>query len=355
MLPKIYRSRSEGTRPAVALLAAVCFFPNMMKAESYSAATVTVDSTEVVRLKDSVNRIEVSICPSVGNIAYDMRVNGKQVLLPPPGTLAEWKAKPAQAGIPFLAPWANRMDPDSYWANGKKYLLNPEAGNLRRDANGLAIHGLVLFASGWRVVRVHADEYGAEAVSRLEFWRHPEWMAQFPFAHTIEMTYRLADGALEVRISVENLSMDPMPLLMGFHPWYQIPDVPRDEWKVHVPVREHYTLSNKFVPTGEVKPVDLPDPTPLQGRQLDDVFGGVNASDEFWVEGRGQRISVRYGPKFPIAVVYAPGGRNIVCFEPMTAVTNAFNLAHEGRYKGLQEIAPGGKWTESFWVRPSGF
>jgi aldose 1-epimerase len=101
--------------------------------------------------------------------------------------------------------------------------------------------------------------------------------------------------------------------------------------------------------------MELPDPLPLAGRQFDDVFGGVNPGDEFWVEGEGRRISVRFGPKFPIAVVYAPPTQSVVCFEPMTAVTNAFNLAHTGLYKDLPVIPPGETWRESFWIRASGF
>ncbi len=327
----------------------------MTEAANYSAQKLTVDSVEVLRLTDAAHHMQVSIAPSVGNIAYDMQVNGKPILLPPPASLAEWKAKPAQAGIPFLAPWANRLDSDAYWANGKKYLLNPDAVNLRRDGNGLSIHGLLLFTSDWRVVALHADRDAAQATSRLEFWRHPEWMAQFPFAHSIEMTYRLAAGVLEVRTAIENLSLQPMPLSIGFHPWYQIPNRPRDSWKVHLPVGEHYSLSTKLIPTGETTPVQLEDPTLLAGRQLDDVFGGLTSADEFWVESNGQRISIRFGPKYPVAVIYAPQSRNIICFEPMTGVTNAFNLAHAGVYKELQSIPPGGKWEESFWIRPSGF
>jgi aldose 1-epimerase len=327
----------------------------MSEAANYSARRATVDSVEVVRLTDTAARIEVSIAPSIGNIAYDMQVNGKPILLPPPASLADWKAKPSQAGIPFLAPWANRLDGDAYWANGTKYLLNPDAVSLRRDSNGLAIHGLLLFASDWHVVALNADQDAAEVTSRLEFWRHPEWMAQFPFAHAIEMTYRLAAGVLEIRTAIENLSLQPMPLSIGFHAWYQIPDSPRDKWKVHLPVREHYSLSGKLIPTGETTPVKFEDPTALAGRQLDDVFGGVAPSDEFWVEGNGRRISIRFGPKYPIAVIFAPQSRNVICFEPMTSITNAFNLSHAGLYKELQTIPPGGKWQESFWIRPSGF
>jgi len=327
----------------------------MAPAANYSAQKLTLDSIEIVRLADAARQIEVSICPSMGNIAYEMKVHGQPILMPPAGSLAEWKTKPSQAGIPFLAPWANRLDQDAYWANGKKYVLNPEAANLRRDGNGQPIHGLLLFASDWQVVAIKADAQGAEVTSRLEFWKHPEWMAQFPFAHTIEITHRLSDGALEVKTSIQNQSMDPMPLLIGFHPWYQIPGSSRDEWTVHLPVRQHYVLSSKLTPTGETKPVDWTGPIALVGREFDDVFGSLVSGEEFYVENKGRRITVRFGPKFPVAVIYAPPKRNVVCFEPMTGITNAFNLAHAGIYKDLQTVASGTTWVESFWVRPSGF
>lgn len=327
----------------------------MAQTPNYTAQKAAVDGVDVVKLTDAAHHMEVSIAPSVGNIAYDMRVNGKPVLLAPPGSLADWKAKPSQAGIPLLAPWANRLNTDSYWANGKQHMLDLKAGNIGRDGFGQPIHGLLLYASDWQVVSVKADQHAAEVTSRLDFSKRPEWLAQFPFAHTIEITHRLSDGVLQVTTSIANHAKEPMPLVIGFHPWYQIPDVPRDEWKLHLPVKEHYVLSNKLIPTGETKPYDLGDPYPLKGHQLDDVFGGVNPSDEFRLEARGMQISVRYGAKYPVAVVFAPPTRPVVCFEPMTGITNGFNLAHAGVFKGLQSIPAGGKWSESFWVRPSGF
>jgi aldose 1-epimerase len=226
---------------------------------------------------------------------------------------------------------------------------------IERDENGLPIHGLLLYASSWETGRLHADAQGAEVTSRLEFWKHPEWMAQFPFAHTIQITHRLYGGILEVHTTIENHSTEAMPLVIGFHPWYQIPGEPRDHWKVRLPVREHYALSPKLIPTGETKPLDLPDPTPLAGRQLDDVFGGVDPNGEFSLEANGRKVSVRFGPKFPVAIVYAPNTRDVVCFEPMTGLTNGFNLAHEGIFKDLQSVPSGGTWTESFWIHPTGF
>jgi len=329
------------------------------KLSTYAAEQGVVDSVEVVRLADHAQQVEVLIAPGLGNNAYQMKVRGRNILWAPYASHAELKAKPAQGGNPLLAPWANRIDQDAFFANGKKYLLNPELRNFRRDQNGKPIHGLLLYSSAWELMQVRADEQGAECASRLEFFRYPDLMAQFPFAHTLWVSYRLSGGVLEVRTRIENHAREPMPLSLGYHTYYQVPDVPRDEWKVHVGARGHVVLSRELIPTGETRPVSLPDPVPLGAVQLDDVFTELVRDSagraELWVQGAKQKISVLFGPRFTVAVIYAPKGRPFICFEPMTGLTNAFNLAHAGLYRDLQSIPPGDAWQESFWIRPEGF
>ena len=328
--------------------------PVMSAAANYSIKRGVVDGVEVVQLADAAHRTEVTIVPSLGNLGYEMKVNGKNVFWTGK-PLGELREKPSQCGNPFLAPWANRLDREAFYANGKKYLLNVDLGNVGRDGNRNPIHGLLTFSPLWKVVKEEADEGSARVTSRLEFWRYPDLMAQFPFAHTIEMTYRLAGGRLEVETALENHSMEPMPVAIGFHPYFRVHDAPRDKWKVHLAAREHLVLSRLLMPTGERKPVTFPDPVSLAGTQLDDVFSGLEPNAEFWVQGERERVSVIYGPKYTVAVVYAPTGRDFICFEPMSAVTNAFNLAHAGIYKDLQMVPPGGVWRESFWIASSGF
>ncbi len=329
------------------------------QAENYTATTSAVDGIEVVRLADAAHRTEVTIVPSIGNTAVELKVNGKNLFWTPSNSISELKAKPVLCGNPVLWPWANRISGDAYYAGGKKYLLNADTGNLRRDPNGKPIHGLLYYSAAWRVVSLRGGEEAAEVTSRVEFWRHPELMAHFPFAHTIDMTYRLKEGVLEVETAIENLSAQVMPVALGYHPYFRLYDAPRDEWRAHVAAREQLVLSPELVPTGESRAVALPDPAPLGGTKLDDVFTGlVRGADgraEFWVAGKKERVSVIYGPKYMVAVVYAPPGRDFICFEPMAAITNAFNLAHEGKYKNLQTIPAGGTWRESFWVKATGF
>lgn len=322
---------------------------------NYTAERKTLDGVEIIELADAKASAFVRIAPSIGNNSYEMTVKGQRVFWSPYQTVGELKAKPAMAGNPFLAPWANRLDEEAFWANGKKYKLNAELKNFRLDGSKQPIHGLVVYASQWQVVSLMGGEEQAAVTSRLEFWKYPDWMAQFPFAHTLEMTYRLKNGALEVETVLENHSTDTMPVSVAYHPYFTLPGVPRDSWKVRLPVKQHVELNAKLTPTGERKPFQMAQPVELAGRQFDDVFAGVDSQGEFAVEGGGKRIALRFGPKFPVAVVYAPPGRDFICFEPMSGITNAFNLAHAGKYPELQSIAPGGRWRESFWITPSGY
>jgi aldose 1-epimerase len=325
-----------------------------LQAANYTARKAVVDGVEVVQLADAAHRMEVAVIPSAGNTIYEIKADGKNLLWFPYASPAAFKEKPRMCCVPFLAPWANRIAGDFYWANGKKYPLNFELGNVRRDGNRNPIHGLLSTSPDWVVVAVEADERSARVSSRLEFWKHPELMAQFPFAHNITLTYRLAGGELEVETALDNLSTDPMPVAIGYHPYFRLDGVPRDEWSVHLAARDHLALNSSLIPTGERKPVEFADPLPLKGVQLDDVFANLirdpDGRARFRVEGQGKRITVTYGPKYTVAVVYAPPRQDYVCFEPMAAITDAFNQQHSGAYKELQSVPPGGQWKESFWI-----
>ena len=319
--------------------------PLMATAQNYSAQKMSDHGVDIVRLADAAHGVEVSVAPSVGNRAYEMKVHGKNILYMPAPDIAQLKQKPELSGIPFLAPWANRMADGGFWANGKKYTFNSNLGSVRVAPNGIAIHGMLSSSDLWQVTEVKADANSAHVTSRLEFWKYPELMANWPFAHEYEITYRLSEGTLEVITTVINRSSEPMPLALGFHPYYNLPDVPRDEEVAHIPARSAVVTDDRLIATGEMKPVDLPDPTPLKDRTFDngytDLIRDANGRATFYVEGAGKKIEVVYGPKWLVAVVWEPPKRNFICFEPMAGITNGVNLAHDGKYPQQQTLAPG--------------
>jgi len=209
---------------ATALLALL--FALAANAANYSARQATVDTVEVVLLADAARKTEVTILPSIGNMGYEMKVNGKNVLYVPEGGLAKFKARPQLSGIPFLAPWGNRLDQQAFFANGKKYIFNMTLGNVRGT---IPSHGFLSTSSAWKVAEVKADAKSAWVTSRLEFWKYPDMMAQFPFAHTIEMTYRLQEGVLQVETVLRNQSTEPMPVAIAFHPYFRLAESERDK------------------------------------------------------------------------------------------------------------------------------
>ena len=215
----------------------------------------------VVRLEDAAHQTVVSIVPSNGNAAFEMKVKGKDVLRCPYASAAEFAKVRGSGGIPFLGPWANRLDEPAFYANGKKYLFNLELKNVRW-ADNQATPDFLTHASQWEVTDLKADANAAWVTSRLDFYRQPDWMAQFPFAHTIEMTYRLKDGTLEVRAVLSNLSAEPMPVSIGFHSFYQASDAPRDDWAIAIGARTQWILTPQKIPTGETRPIErfLPNP-----------------------------------------------------------------------------------------------
>lgn len=340
-------------------------------AEGYTVVRVG----DVVRLEQAQNGTSVSIIPSVGNIAFEFKIHGQNVLRFPFASVEDFKARPGMHGIPFLGPWANRLDEQAFYANGTKYAFDMSLGNVR---GSIPIHGFLTTNNKWEVTEAKADAKSAWVTSRLEFFRQPAWMAQWPFAHTIEMTYRLQDGVLEVATKISNLSADPMPVAIGFHPYFQLTDSMRDEWTISVAAKTQWLLSPAKIPTGETRPIEelFPDPKAivLKDFDLDHVFGDLIRDDSgravMTMKGKQQKLEVLFGPNYRSVVVWAPkgnGGRGVtnpngttrdhgfICFEPMAGITDSMNLAQKGLYKELQSIPAGGTWHESFWLRPTGF
>jgi aldose 1-epimerase len=328
-----------------------------MPTQNYKAERLQDHDSEVVVLTDNERGEEVRIIPSGGNRVYRLAVHGENILHFPSGDPGSIRGSRGLDGIPFLAPWANRM-PEGFYANGRRYLFNMQSSTIRPDGNGIPIHGLVTTWPTWQVTELTAGADFASVTSKLEFWRYPELMTNWPFAHEYEMTHRLAGGALEVRIAVINRSADEMPIAVGFHPYFILPGVPIAEAVAHIPVRSHVETDKRLVPTGEMKPVDFGNPVSLRDRHFDDGFTDLihdsSGRTVFSVEGRGKKIEVTFGPKYPVAIVYAPPGQNYICFEPMSTLTNGINLAHEGKYSVLQTVREGQRWEESFWIRTEG-
>jgi aldose 1-epimerase len=350
---------------AVGLALSLLFATALSAATRYTARA----NGDVVQLRDARADVVISVLTPVSN-AYEMLVKGQNIIRINYSSMDELRSKPGLNGVPLLAPFANRLDETAFYANGKKYYFDLEMGNVRSP---VPIHGYLNSAHDWEVVEVRADSKGAWITSRLEFYRNPQYMAQFPFAHTLTMTYRLSDGGLEVRTRIDNLSREPMPVAIGFHPYFELSDSVRNEWTLDVGARSHWLMAGtptRF-PTGETEPADNyfggdRHAVPLSRfatRTIDEVFGDLERDAQgrslVTLKGARQSVSLALGPNYLNLVLFstvpAAGGRGFVALEPMVGIPNSMNAAHKGIYKELQSIAPGGFWQESFWISADGY
>jgi len=116
--------------------------------------------------------------------------------------------------------------------------------------------GYVNGSKAWQLVEFNADRKSAWVTCKLDFYKNPQYMKQFPFAHTITMTYRVADGALEVHTRLDNLSTEAMPVVIGYHPIFELPDGNRNDWTVSVGAKTHWIEIPQRLPTGETQPIE---------------------------------------------------------------------------------------------------
>lgn len=249
-------------------------------------------------------------------------------------------------GIPFLHPWANRLDGFGYHAGGHDVQLDPSSSLLKLDDHGLPIHGLLNASHNWSIAELTADGDAARLLAALEF-ATPELLAAFPFPHRIEIEVTLREGAVAVTTTLTPTGGESVPVAFGFHPYLQLAGEPRAEWQVSFPVRRRLLLDSRQIPTGATEAVE-----PLTGaigaRTWDDAFDRIDAHARLEVRSGRRSVAIEYGDRYPDAQVFAPPGQDYICIEPMTAVANALR----GPDSALQWARPREPFSATFRIVP---
>ena len=303
-----------------------------------SVTETTLDGSPALELR--AGELTATVVPTVGMVVASLK-QGETELLGQRGGLTAYRDKGSSFGVPLLYPWANRLSGLSYAAGGTTVQLDAATTPIKLDGNGLPIHGLLTASRLWELGHATADEGGAEVMTTLDFGEHPELLAGFPFPHAIALTHRLDASGLQTTLTVMPTGDVAVPIAFGFHP-YLAPGGDRTAWLIELPVTSHALLDNRGLPTGEVEPVP-PGPRALDTAAYDDLYPTIEAEPEFAVENAERRLEVSFGPGFTCAQVYAPADADFICFEPMTAPTDALVTGTD-----LRVVEPGGSFTATF-------
>lgn len=292
--------------------------------------------------------LEATFVPHMGMVAASLRHAGEQ-LLDRRGGLRAYRDDGAVMGMPLLHPWANRLARDELIAHGRRVRL-PGPPLVRRDEHGLPIHGMLGAHPGWSVHEVDADGHAAWLVAGFDFAGDRALIEAFPFPHELVVEARLSPQTLRIATTVRAAGAVAVPIAFGYHPYLRLPGEDRDAWHVRLPGRHHLDLDGSGLPMGRGG-FEAATTLCLADRGFDDGYDGIDAGAVFALRGRGREIAVVLERGYPAAQVFSPPGAPFICFEPMTAPTNALCSGD-----GLRFVAPGASFTAAFsvGVRPLG-
>lgn len=290
---------------------------------------------ESITLQDPSSPLTATFVPKAGMVGTSLSDDGIELLGQRRG-LETYVSKHKTMGIPILYPWANRLSSNSYsvaGADNAVVTLTPGTGGVRTDQHGVPIHGALAGYPDWQVTTQLESQLTAE----LDYASQPGLLASFPFPHLLTLDIRLADRALTVRTTVTATTGARVPLCFGFHPYLQLPDVPRAQWQIETPAMRFRPVNAWGIPTGATE--DRPAANEvLADKFLDDGYDGVSPGAVFAVAGGDRRIEVHFDEGYPAAQVFAPGDDDVICFEPMTAPTDALR---RGGYRMAHPDEPG--------------
>lgn len=272
---------------------------------------------EVVTLKDQSSSVEAHVVPLAGMVVSSL-ADGDAEFLGQRRGLDAYVTAGKTMGIPILYPWANRLSASKYGINGAVVALTPGTGGVRTDEHGAPIHGVLSAYPGWLVTERSDDSVTAV----LDYGGTPRLLASFPFPHVLTQRVSLTDRTLTIETTVMPTTAASVPLCYGYHPYLQIPGVPRSEWVLQTPAMRRVLVDNWGLPTGTHEQWAASS-EPLQSTAYDDGFDQVRDGSVFTLSGGDRSVEVTFAKGYPAAQLFAPLNDDVVAIEPMAAPTDA--------------------------------
>jgi galactose mutarotase-like enzyme len=267
---------------------------------------------ETYVLEDGQARVE--LIPSRGALVTRMNVGGDELLYLDESTVVDL-SKNVRGGIPVLFPTAGKLPGDTYPVGRQAYTM-PQHGFARRLP--------------WTVRQEEKDLLVAGLTSS------EETLKQFPWRFDAQLTFSLDGPQLTLDFDVENQDTRPLPVHLGFHPYFSV--LQNSKAAASVATDATRAWDNRM---GQVVPfvgLDLTAPE-VDLHLLDHSEAGTTLH-----RGLGRRpVKLSWSIEFQRLIVWTLQGRDFVCVEPWTASAGALATG-----EGLIHVAPGERFSLIF-------
>jgi galactose mutarotase-like enzyme len=302
--------------------------------------------THEITISDPDGELEATFVPEVGMIGSSLRHEGEE-LFHQGGGVRAYADHGSTFALPLLHPWANRLRSWDFELEGRRVALDPDSPTTHRDADtGTPIHGLLTASPHWTVT----DAERSVLVAELDFGAVPEYVTAFPFPHRVRYIASVTGSTLTVAFAVIATGDVAVPVSFGFHPYLTLPGSDRRGWQVEIPVARQALVDERMIPTGETELIARGAlDGPLGDRIFDTGYDRLHGVvPEFSLADERRRVALTLVSGYPVAQVYAPEASRFICYEPMTAPTDAL-VSREG----LNWVSPGEEFEAIFTIAVS--
>jgi aldose 1-epimerase len=272
----------------------------------------------------------------VGATLRTYTVGGVEVL---DGFAAHERASDGRGQV--LAPWPNRIAGGRYRYGGHDVQCP-----LTEPARNNAIHGLVRWLD-WAIVDRNPDSVTLSCAVRPQ--PGYEWQLG------LQVTYRLGDDGLTVRLRAVNTGEERAPFGAGFHPYLKVAGRQVDDLALELPATQYLAdIDTGTDPTPVADtPFDFRVARQVGAQQLDTAYTGLvrdergRATTVLSDPDAGYEVQLWVSDAYPHLMVYTGDHvhrpelrRAAVAIEPMTCPPQAFRTGID-----LIGLGPGESWA----------
>ena len=278
-------------------------------------------NNKVIEILDSISGTKAKIQLSYGASLDELNIRNIKVItnLYP---LDYKKTYPSS----ILFPFANRINDGQFNFNGSNYNLQCNEKQLNN-----AIHGLV-YNKAFLVDELKKFENHAEIKLYYEELNPP---TGYPFKFRVELTYKLTNEFLSLKINVINLDDKKLPFTVGWHPYFKSVDL--DKSKIQFDCIKKIKCNKNNIALG-FEPFNSKMPLSLRKRRFDDAFVLENPYVKFFTPEYD--LVLKSSEKESFLQLYTPMNTNAIAIEPMTGVSDSFN-----NKIGLKKLSPGQSYS----------
>jgi len=283
-----------------------------------------VSNRQNKRIVLTAGSLELQICPSIGgSIArFDLVEAGR--LTPILRGCSGIPANVLEAASFPLVPFVNRIAGGRFNFRGREVVLAP---NMAGDPSPLHGQG---WRSPWSVVSAGPDQ------AELSF-EHAE--GEWPWSYAARQRFRLDEGWLEITLTCQNRSREPMPCGLGQHPYFHC----TSETRLRTEVANVWTIDQDVLPVERIAATGRFDIRngPVCGRDLDHGFDGWDGFAA--ISDPASPFEIRMSSRdVHFFQLYSPEQGGIFVAEPVTHANAALNAGEEKwGALGMRILSPG--------------